>query len=125
MSEIYTTYCQSPVGGLEIKGTDSAIVSVLFVEQLGTSNATLPPLLQACVQQFEQYFAGTLQAFTVPVQQTGTDFQQRVWQALQTIEFGQTFSYLDVALAIGDAKSVRAVGNANSKNKLSIIVPSP
>ncbi len=123
MSETYTTYYQSPVGVMEIKGTDSYIASVLFVEQLGETDEQIPALLQLCVQQFDEYFAGTLQAFTVSVQQTGTDFQQRVWHALQTIEFGQTFSYLDIALTIGDVKSVRAVGNANGKNKLGIIVP--
>lgn len=123
MSEIYTTYYQSPVGVMEIKGTDSYIVSVLFVEQIGETGAEVPPLLPMCVQQFEEYFAGTRQAFSVPVQQTGTEFQQRVWSALRTIEFGQTFSYLDIALSIGDVKSVRAVGNANGKNKVNIIVP--
>ena len=82
MSETYTTYYQSPVGVMEIKGTDSYVTSVLFVEQMGEADATVPALLQTCVQQFDQYFAGALQTFTVPVQQTGTDFQQRVWRAL-------------------------------------------
>lgn len=123
MAEIYTTYYPSPVGIMEIKGDDSAIASVLFVEQAGEASAQIPQVLQTCVQQFEAYFAGDLQAFTVPVQQSGTEFQQRVWQALKTIAFGQTFSYMDIALRMGDAKSIRAVGNANGKNKVNIIVP--
>ncbi len=123
MSTIYTTYYQSPVGVMEIKGTDTSIASVLFVEQMGEVVAPIPALLKTCVEQFDQYFAGTLQAFTVPVQQTGTSFQQRVWRALTEISFGQTFSYMNIALNMGDAKSIRAVGNANGKNKLAIIVP--
>ena len=123
MPEIYTTYYQSPVGVMEIKGSDSYIMSVLFVEQVGEATDKVSPLLQMCVQQFDEYFAGTLRAFTVPMQQTGTEFQQRVWAALCAIEFGQTFSYLDIALNIGDANSVRAVGNANGKNQLSLMVP--
>ncbi|CAN5823849.1 methylated-DNA--[protein]-cysteine S-methyltransferase [soil metagenome] len=123
MSELYTTYYQSPVGGMEIKGTESYIVSVLFVEQVGETALEIPPLLQLCIQQFDEYFAGTCQTFTIPVQQTGTEFQQRVWDALRKIEFGQTFSYLEIALRVGDVHSVRAVGNANGKNKVNIIVP--
>ncbi len=123
MSETYTIYYQSPVGVMQIKGTDSYIASVLFVEHAGEVSPDVSPLLQMCVQQFDEYFAGTRQVFTVSVQQTGTEFQQRVWHALRAIEFGQTFSYLDIALTVGDVKSVRAVGNANGKNKVNIIVP--
>jgi len=123
MAEIYTIYYPSPVGVMEIKGTESAIASILFVDQAGEASETMPPVMQTCVQQFAEYFAGTRQTFSVPVQQTGTDFQQRVWRALTEISFGQTFSYMDIAITIGDAKSIRAVGNANGKNKVNIIVP--
>ncbi len=79
--------------------------------------------LQRSREQLEQYFAGTRQAFTVPLASTGTAFQRQVWQALEQIPYGQTWSYRDVALHIGNPKAVRAVGLANGCNPISIVVP--
>jgi methylated-DNA-[protein]-cysteine S-methyltransferase len=120
---MYTTYYQSPVGVMQINGTEDMITSISFEERMGEPTATLPALLDECVQQFVEYFAGTRQVFTIPTAQTGTEFQQRVWRELAKISFGETYSYLDVALRLGDKNSIRAVGNANGKNKLNIIIP--
>ena len=73
--------------------------------------------------QFEAYFAGRLQRFTLPLAPRGTAFQQAVWQALCDIPYGETRSYSDIARAIGNPRAVRAVGAANGRNPLSIIVP--
>lgn len=73
--------------------------------------------------EFRDYFAGRLQRFTLPLAPRGTAFQQAVWQALCDIPYGETVSYLQIAEAIGNPRAVRAVGAANGRNPLSIIVP--
>ena len=73
--------------------------------------------------EFEAYFAGRLQRFTLPLAARGTAFQQAVWQALCDIPYGETRSYGDIARAIGKPSAVRAVGAANGRNPLSIIIP--
>jgi AraC family transcriptional regulator of adaptative response/methylated-DNA-[protein]-cysteine methyltransferase len=74
-------------------------------------------------QQLCAYFSGELREFSVPLDTYGTDFQQKVWQALQTIPYGETRSYQQQAIAIGNPKSVRAVANANRNNKISVLIP--
>jgi AraC family transcriptional regulator of adaptative response/methylated-DNA-[protein]-cysteine methyltransferase len=73
--------------------------------------------------EMQAYMAGALREFTVPLETTGTDFQSGVWQALQTIPYGQTWSYADLATAVGNDKAVRAVASANGSNGLAIIIP--
>ena len=73
--------------------------------------------------EFRDYFAGRLQRFTLPLAPRGTTFQQAVWQALYDIPYGETRSYGDIARAIGKPNAVRAVGAANGRNPLSIIIP--
>ena len=123
MAEIFTTYYHSPVGVMEIKGTSTHVASILYREEAPEMDAAIPPVLQVCVEQLSEYFAGVRQVFTLPFAQTGTDFQQKVWQALAWIQYGETVSYMNIALKLGDAKSIRAVGNANGKNKLNLVVP--
>ncbi|CAG0903429.1 unnamed protein product [Cyprideis torosa] len=77
----------------------------------------------ACKQQLEEYFTGTRQTFDLVLDAQGTDFQQQVWQQLQTIPFGSSCSYQDIADALHNPKAVRAVGAANGKNPVAIIVP--
>ncbi|WP_227429497.1 methylated-DNA--[protein]-cysteine S-methyltransferase [Psychrobacter sp. I-STPA6b] len=74
-------------------------------------------------KQLQQYFAGTLQHFDIPIKLLGTDFQISVWQTLLTIPYGTTISYAEQASQMNNPKAVRAVANANSRNRLSIIVP--
>jgi methylated-DNA-[protein]-cysteine S-methyltransferase len=83
---------------------------------------TRQPILLEAERQLNEYFAGARTEFDLPLAPEGSDFQKKVWQALTTIPFGQTRSYLDLAKAIGSAKAARAVGAANGKNPLSIIV---
>lgn len=80
-------------------------------------------LLQKTRRQLKAYFSGKRQEFSLPLSLEGTDFQIRVWEALITIPYGSTWSYKELASAIGNPAACRAVGNANGKNKLSIIVP--
>ena len=81
------------------------------------------PHLETLQSEMEQYFAGSLRQFTVPLLYPGTPFQQRVWEQLLAIPYGETRSYEDVARATGDAKAVRAVGTANGKNRIAIVIP--
>lgn len=81
------------------------------------------PLLQEARGQLEAYFSGKLRQFSLPVSMEGTAFQKRVWKTLITIPYGNTWSYKELATAIGNPAACRAVGNANGKNKIDLIVP--
>lgn len=81
-----------------------------------------PLLLEAC-RQLDEYFSRQRKTFQLPTKQTGTPFQQQVWQVLESIPYGQTRSYQDIARAIGNPKAMRAVGQANNRNKILILVP--
>ncbi|MGG1661605.1 methylated-DNA--[protein]-cysteine S-methyltransferase [Brevibacillus sp. NRS-1366] len=117
----------SPIGVLEIIGTDDAISSIMFAEhtlpQAPEERANCPQVFWDCYQQLDDYFKGTRREFSFPVSMAGTSFQKTVWHTLTTIPFGQTASYSFLAKTIGNEKAVRAVGNANGKNRLSIVVP--
>ena len=80
-------------------------------------------LKRQIIEEFTDYFAGNLQCFTIPLNMQGTPFQMAVWQALRNIPYGETISYKTLALNIDNPKAVRAVGSANGKNPLPIIIP--
>ena len=81
------------------------------------------PVVDDCIQALEAYFKGELQTFTVPLRLAGSDFQQKVWQALIKIPFGQTETYLGLSKSLGNPKAIRAVAAANGANAISILVP--
>ncbi len=117
----------SPIGDITIQSTSKGISYVGFypVENMQTDKVnehTLTPIL-ICISELNEYFNGERTAFTVPLDTKGTDFQRQVWRALMNVEFGASKSYQDIALAINNPKAVRAVGAANGKNPISIIVP--
>ncbi len=113
---------QSPVGILEITGSDVGIRSILFINE-AIEPTEVPPVLQGCVNQLNEYFAGTRDKFDLVLDPVGTDFQLKVWEQLLTIPFGKTISYLELARLTGSETNTRAVGNANGKNKINIVVP--
>lgn len=124
MQTAYTHYFTTPLGTMEIKATDAFVTAVNFVEEGGASSANLPAVVTQCQTELEEYFAGTRMQFTVPVQPEGTSFQTEVWQALQHIAYGETLSYTDIAMQLGkDYKASRAVGLANGKNPVAVIIP--
>ena len=123
-------YMDSPVGALKLVAHDQALVAVMWdnedhkrVRLAELTENLQHPMLLKVKQQLEQYFAGQRQQFNLPLDFQGTDFQQQVWRALLTIPYGETRSYKDIALQIGNEKAVRAVGAANGKNPISIIAP--
>ncbi|MFZ3591159.1 methylated-DNA--[protein]-cysteine S-methyltransferase [Bacillus sp. DJP31] len=126
MSKLYKAEYASPLGVLEIVGTVEAIISILFSEsnlEVEDSLNQTPKVVEECMKQLDEYFNGTRLDFTFPYAYEGTDFQKTVWNALTSIPYGVTASYKSIADHIGNTKAVRAVGSANGKNKLSIIIP--
>lgn len=117
---------KSPIGLIEIGGSAEAVHSILFVERddiVNTIHPETPEVLVDCLHQLDEYFKGERHVFTFPYYFEGTDFQQTVWDALTTIPYAETGSYKDIAVSIKNEKAVRAVGTANGKNKLSIVIP--
>lgn len=115
---------------------DTILGSVTFVEENGalvviTTSPYQPkeeiyqetPVIKEAFRQLSEYFSGKRKTFNLPLLLKGTDFQKQVWQALLKIPFGETRSYKQIAEAIGNPKAVRAVGMANNKNPLLIVVP--
>ena len=86
-------------------------------------NGDKTSVIEECVIQVEKYFSGNLKNFTVPIEMIGTEFQKKVWNALCNIPYGETHSYKEVAQAVGNEKASRAVGMANNRNTIGIIVP--
>jgi len=118
----------SPIGDLTLAGTVSTLTHLLMAEQSHEPDRSdwepaAPGAFTDVVEQLDAYFAGTLTEFDVDMQSDGTEFQRRVWAALQTIPYGETRSYGQIAEQIGSPAASRAVGLANGRNPISIIVP--
>ena len=128
----HVTTMDSPVGELRIIAGDAGLRAILFdaedpgrvasIDEADLQEGTTP-LLDKAVEQLEEYFAGTRRVFDLPLDPFGTPFQQSVWMILRTIPYGQTISYGQQARRLGDPNKARAVGAANGKNPLSIVVP--
>ena len=114
---------KSPVGNLEITASEKGIRKIHFVDEPLTKIYKLNDRIEECNKQLNEYFAGTRKQFDIDLDLQGTEFQKLVWMTLMTIPFGETASYLDIAELIGDPNSVRAVGMANNKNNIPIIIP--
>ncbi|MFJ8065410.1 methylated-DNA--[protein]-cysteine S-methyltransferase [Psychrobacillus sp. NPDC096426] len=126
MSKLFQVDYPTPIGVLEIIGTEEAISSIMFAEQdvvVHSLQEETPAVLKECYVQMDEYFKGERRAFSFPYTSIGTEFQKSVWNALLTIPYAETGSYKDIAISIGNEKAIRAVGSANGKNKLSIVVP--
>jgi len=120
----YSSYYQSPLGQLKIVCTDDKVQAVVFVkEDEVVSEEMNHQLLQTCTKQLDDYFSGRRKIFDLPLQQSGTAFQQKVWDLLLQIPFGKTISYNELSRQYGDLKAIRAVASANGRNNLAIIVP--
>jgi len=139
MSLLVMNY-DSPIGPIEIHATDTAVSRVEFAgEQAGegeevsgvggrsvassSQEAGAHPLLEEVRRQLDAYFAGDLRCFDLPLDLEGTPFQRQVWEQLLSVGYGQTASYQDIAVAIDNPKAVRAVGAANGRNPVAIVVP--
>ena len=117
------TFYKSPIGLIEISGTEHSITSLFFFEQEPKINFTSNSYLENCLSQLNEYFNGTRHEFELKLEPDGTEFQKKVWKELIKIPFGVTVSYSNITKKIGDEKAIRAVANANGQNKISIIIP--
>ena len=121
---------KTPVGRLKLVASERGLAAILW-ENDNPKRVRLGPLtedrnhpiLREAERQLEDYFKGKRQRFSLKFDFAGTEFQQQVWQALAAIPFGETRSYAEIARQIGRPKAVRAVGAANGKNPISIVVP--
>jgi len=124
----FIAYFESPIGTIEIRGTEAGLSDLNFVKARGPRKAgarrdELPAPLADALVQLEEYFLGRRKIFTIKLDLRGTEFQRSVWEKLIRVKFGQTTTYRDLAEAVGRPAATRAVGSANHRNPVSIIVP--
>ena len=117
---MYRTLHPSPVGDVQLHADADGRLTGLYLRHDG-SDGDGP--FDAAREQLDAYFAGELQEFDLPLALDGTTFQLRVWEATARIPFAETISYKELALRLGDHKLVRAVGTANGRNPVSIVIP--
>ena len=115
-------FLSTPIGTLAIVANDHSLLQVGFVDK-AESSVPANAITQQAFDQLQAYFAGKQITFDLPLGAQGTLFQHQVWQALQGIRYGNTCSYQDIAHRLNNPKAVRAVGAANARNPLAIVVP--
>jgi methylated-DNA-[protein]-cysteine S-methyltransferase len=122
---MYGIYFKTIIGQFGLLEADDKIVGVLLPGEKFPDGieARETPLLLEGVRQIEAYLDGDLKEFTLPVSFKGTDFMKKVWKSLMDIPYGQTRCYKDIAEIVGNSKAARAVGMANNRNPLPIIIP--
>jgi methylated-DNA-[protein]-cysteine S-methyltransferase len=118
-----TCTIETPLGNATIVGDAEGISSVTVSNNPEEISKEIPKELKKCATQLQAYFKGDLKGFDITLNPKGTDFQKKVWSALQDIPFGKTCSYSELSKQLGDVKAIRAVANANGKNPLWVIVP--
>ena len=121
MERISSRNLDSPIGTLGIEVRDGFVTRIVFggFEKTGGHD----PALDAAETQLREYFAGARREFEMPLRPEGTPFQQKVWQALMEIPYGETRAYSDIAAAVGSPKAARAVGMANHVNPIPVVIP--
>jgi methylated-DNA-[protein]-cysteine S-methyltransferase len=119
----YTTLHPSPVGDILLRAGADGRLTELYLRHDETADPAHEGPFTAVREQLDAYFAGELDTFDLDLDPHGTPFQRRVWDALLEIPFGETISYSELARRLGDPKLVRAVGLANGRNPISIVVP--
>lgn len=121
MSEFEQTL-KTPIGELQVCANEQGVTAILFTPNEDYRPKPNAHTKEAC-QQLDEYFKGERKIFSLSLNAQGTEFQHGVWQQLQAIPFGRSCSYSDVAQEIGKPKAVRAVGAANGRNPIPIVVP--
>lgn len=118
-------YYKTELGNTAIEDNGEAITGLYLDAQSEIENARIneTPLIKEASRQLFEYLAGKRKSFDLPLAVEGTEFQKAVWDALQLIPYGETRSYKDIAAAVGNPKACRAVGMANNRNNIAIIIP--
>lgn len=125
---IYKHIYNSKIGNICIKADENNLLEVYFTEdnqvsEPDDSSSQPNEIIKETEKQLNEYFSGKRQVFGLPLNPKGTDFRKKVWEKLKTIPYGETRTYKDIAVMIGNPKASRAVGNANNKNPIGIIIP--
>jgi len=118
-----TIYYKTPIGTAKIVGNQLGIQSITVIDKKMETSTNIPPYLQECIIQLNEYFDGIRTTFDLKLNPQGTDFQKRVWKELLNVPHGKTRSYLEQSKKLGDVKAIRAVASANGKNPIWIIIP--
>ncbi len=115
----------SPLGPVYLAADDSNLTAVSFSdnEKIIPIDSPVPEVLKLARNQLEEYFLGKRTEFTIPLKPEGTLFQKQVWQELEKIPFGETNTYSELALKLGSATYTRAVGLANGRNPIAVLIP--
>ena len=116
-------FIKTPLGFAKIEGDEYGVSSLIVLNNEVVTSDIIPEILEDVVQQLDEYFNGERRQFNIKLNPQGTDFQKQVWDALLSIPYGKTTSYLQLSKNLGDVKAIRAVASANGKNPLWIIVP--
>lgn len=120
-------FYESVIGRIGIISNETEVLQILFEGEKPQGKEsfveTETPVMAECHRQLQEYFAGERKTFSVPLGTSGTEFQEKVWTELQNIPYGETRSYKDVAVQVGNPKGSRAVGMANNRNRIPIIIP--
>ena len=119
---------ETPVGPVTVTASDDAVTGLCFGTELPEDSLLCreedaTPLLRETARQLREYFAGKRRDFTLPLAPQGSEFQKKVWAALQTIPYGETRTYKQIAEQIGRNRAYRAVGMANNRNPIAILIP--
>lgn len=114
---------ETPLGTARITETDGFISDISALDSCPDEEQTTTTLLQQAAQQLDEYFAGTRRVFDFPIKQSGTDFQQLVWNELLKIDYAKTISYSQQSAKMQNPLAIRAIAAANGKNNLWIVVP--
>ncbi len=117
---IYNYTYESPVGALCVCADDEALISLHYGK---SEENTQNEIVRLVCRQLDEYFEGKRHCFDLPLKPEGTDFQKKVWSALRDIPYGETRSYGHISEKVGNSKACRAVGMANNRNPIAIIVP--
>ena len=118
-----TGYYASPIGRLKIEVEGNALIGLELGDWEETGGHSSHSVVRQTCMQLDEYFAGKRRTFDLPLAPQGTPFQQQVWKALQDIPYGKTISYAQLAQSVGRPKACRAVGSANGKNPIAILIP--
>lgn len=121
--DIYKLYFESPIGIIKIETNDTSLLSVSIVAYKKKSSKIIPNIIRESYKQIQEYFEGERMDFSLRINLDGTEFQKKVWNELLNIPCGDIDTYKGIAERIGNVKASRAVGNANNKNKLLIVIP--
>lgn len=124
----YNFICKTQLGRIKIVESNNCITNIQFIDKNAINSderteSKETPLIIQTVTQLEEYIAGTRKNFTVHINPMGTEFQKNVWNILQRIPYGEHWSYKQVAIKLGKPTAARAVGMANNKNPIAIIIP--